>query len=64
MIRDGEGYDYDAHTFDYMDKGDAACDVCGKTPEDGCTCDECGMQPDGICLLAGTEHCDRDCTAK
>ncbi|VCU58244.1 hypothetical protein EPIB1_1142 [Tritonibacter mobilis] len=23
--------------------------------------DECGMTEDGICMLAGTEHCDWDC---
>ena len=23
--------------------------------------DECGIGQDGICMLAGTEHCDFDC---
>lgn len=23
--------------------------------------DECGMTEDGLCMLAGTEHCDWDC---
>lgn len=23
--------------------------------------DECGLMPGGLCMLAGTEHCDWDC---
>ena len=52
MERDGEGYEYDDdHVFDYMDEGDE------PNPAD-----ECGYIPgEGICMLAGTEHCDWDC---
>lgn len=37
------------------------CELCGRSVE-LCTCEECGMQSDGSCMLAGTEHCDWDCT--
>ena len=46
---------------------DERCDLCGcftqgyESPQ--CTCDECGMMPDGTCMLAGSEHCEWDCTA-
>ena len=66
MGKDGEGFDYDDdHRFDYMDDAYAhdKCDLCGLDVEE-CTCDECGLQPDGTCLLAGTEHCDWDCTLR
>lgn len=43
---------------DFMDDQEA-CDLCGGTD---CTCDECCMMPDGTCTLAGTEHCEWDCT--
>lgn len=49
---------WDENDFDYDDDADI-CDLCGQTD---CTCDECGMMPDGTCSLAGTEHCDWDCT--
>lgn len=67
MGKDGEGVEYDDdHRFDSYDDdyGDGRCDMCGLTFDDGCTCDECGLQPDGTCLLAGTEHCDWDCTVR
>ena len=67
MGKDGEGVEYDDdHRFDSYDDdyGDDRCDMCGLTFDDGCTCDECGLQPDGTCLLAGTEHCDWDCTVR
>jgi len=43
---------------DFMDAQDT-CELCGR---DDCTCQECGMRSDGTCGLAGTEHCDWDCT--
>ena len=63
--KDGEGFDYDDdHAFeDYDDDyGNERCDLCGLSFEDGCTCKECGMTESGHCMLAGTEHCDWDCT--
>lgn len=50
MTRDGEGFEYDDdHIFDYMGEGDDEFE------------EECGLGPDGLCSMAGTEHCDWDC---